>query len=425
VTRAKTKASAIELAQTFWRLMATNDFASVGAVLAPEFVLEWPQSNERIRGAERFAQMNREYPAHGPWRFTIHRVVGGEFEAVSDVGVTDGVQTARAISFFTVAGGKITRLVEFWPEPYPAPAHRSHLVETLDPGPGDNPLASPHSGTPGITARKARWAARCRRANLERVSGTIRLRRSGTPHALRATLEREPRESAVSPLSGWLYQRRPMQDEPEAPSNPASWLRLAREGDAAALGQLLDGHQSYLTIMARVQVGRRLQGKIDPSDLVQETFLEASRDFARFRGQTEAEFLAWLRQILIRNLANLIRRYCGTQARDVNLERDLNQEFDQSWQMLDAGLVADQSSPSQQASRREMALILARALERLPADYRETIVLRHLEGLTFPEVARRMDRTEDSVKKLWVRALARLRSALKETLDTDSSYRGA
>ena len=121
-----------EVARHFWRLMATNDFHSVAAVLVPEFVLEWPQSKERIRGAERFARMNQEYPAHGPWRFTINRLIGGESEAVSDVTVTDGVQTARAISFFTVAQGKITCLVEFWPEPYAAPANRAHFTEPME-----------------------------------------------------------------------------------------------------------------------------------------------------------------------------------------------------------------------------------------------------------------------------------------------------
>ena len=121
--------TAVEVVREFWRLMATNDFSSVAQVLALEFVLEWPQSKERIRGAARFAQMNAEYPAHGPWSFVINRLVGSESEAVSDVTITDGVQTARAISFFTVIGGKVERLVEFWPEPYEAPANRAHLVE--------------------------------------------------------------------------------------------------------------------------------------------------------------------------------------------------------------------------------------------------------------------------------------------------------
>jgi ketosteroid isomerase-like protein len=125
--------AAVSIVQDFWRLMATNDFQSVGAVLAPDFVLEWPQTNERIRGAERFAQMNAEYPSYGKWKFTIHRIVGSESEAVSDVGVTDGTQSARAITFFTIASGKISRLVEFWPEPCAPAPNRAHLVEKISP----------------------------------------------------------------------------------------------------------------------------------------------------------------------------------------------------------------------------------------------------------------------------------------------------
>jgi ketosteroid isomerase-like protein len=120
-----------EIVREFWRLMATNDFHSVAAVLAPDFVLEWPQSKERIRGARHFAQMNSEYPANGPWTFTIHRIVGNPGEAVSDVTVSDGVQVGRAISFFTIADGKVARIVEFWPEPFPAAANRAHLTEPL------------------------------------------------------------------------------------------------------------------------------------------------------------------------------------------------------------------------------------------------------------------------------------------------------
>jgi ketosteroid isomerase-like protein len=124
-------ATAVEVVREFWRLMQSNDFHSVAAVLASEFVLEWPQSHERIRGAERFARMNHDYPAHGPWRFTVQRLLGNEAEVVSEVEITDGVQNATAISFFTVQGSKITRLVEYWPEPYPAPASRAHLAEPM------------------------------------------------------------------------------------------------------------------------------------------------------------------------------------------------------------------------------------------------------------------------------------------------------
>jgi len=123
--------AAVEVVRRFWSLMAGNDFTAVGAVLADDFVLDWPQSNERLRGRERFARMNAAYPAHGAWTFAIDRVVGDDREAVSDVRVSDGVQHARAVSFFTVADGRIVRMVEYWPDPYPAPANRAHLVEPI------------------------------------------------------------------------------------------------------------------------------------------------------------------------------------------------------------------------------------------------------------------------------------------------------
>jgi RNA polymerase sigma-70 factor (ECF subfamily) len=186
----------------------------------------------------------------------------------------------------------------------------------------------------------------------------------------------------------------------------------ARRGADGALGLLLERYRAYLTLLARLQVGRRLQGKVDPADMVQEAFLEAARRFGSFRGSTEPELAAWLRQILAGCVAHLVRRYCCTQARDVRLERALEDEMDQSSRAIDAGLIANQSTPSQRASRREQAVLLADALDHLPADYREVIILRHLEGLTFPQIATRMGRSPDSVEKLWVRALPRLRRTL-------------
>jgi ketosteroid isomerase-like protein len=115
----------------FWRLMATNDFHSVKAVLAQEFVMDWPQSKERIRGAENFARMNAEYPTTGRWQFRINRLVASADEVVTQVSVTDGTQSAEPVSFFTVVGGKIIRLVEYWPEPFAAPENRRHLTEPI------------------------------------------------------------------------------------------------------------------------------------------------------------------------------------------------------------------------------------------------------------------------------------------------------
>ena len=189
-------------------------------------------------------------------------------------------------------------------------------------------------------------------------------------------------------------------------------LLEARAGDSGRLGELLECYRRYLSILARVQLGQRLQGKLDASDLVQDVFLEAHRHFPQFAGTTEGQFLAWLRQILAATLANLIRRYLGTQGRDVRLERELANELAHSSRVLDGALVAQVSSPSQAASKREQGVLLADALTELPEDYREVVLLRNLHGLSFPEVAERMGRTVDSVEKLWLRALIRLRQKL-------------
>jgi RNA polymerase sigma-70 factor (ECF subfamily) len=198
--------------------------------------------------------------------------------------------------------------------------------------------------------------------------------------------------------------------------DPKQLLHQARAGDDSTLGRLLELYRAYLLVLARVQIGRRLQGKVDPSDAVQEAFLGAYRDFPQFRGTTEKEFLSWLRQVLASVLANLVRHYQGTQRRNVRLERQLAVEMDQSSQALERNLAAAQSSPSQQAIRREQSVLLAEALGRLPAEWRELLILRHLEGLSFPEVSQRLGRTVDSVKKQWPRALASLRRLLEGTL---------
>src|SRR6266511_4179088 len=104
-------------------------------------------------------------------------------------------------------------------------------------------------------------------------------------------------------------------------SGPDQLLQQARSGDGPALGQLLELYRAYLGVLARVQIGQRLQSKVDASDVVQEAFLGASRDFPQFRGTSEKEFLGWLRQVLASVLANLVRHYQGTKRRDVRLER--------------------------------------------------------------------------------------------------------
>ena len=157
----------------------------------------------------------------------------------------------------------------------------------------------------------------------------------------------------------------------EQDADPEEMIALAKRDRTGALGQLLELYRNYLSLLARVQIGRRLQGKIDAADAVQETFLEAHRNFPQFRGTTEGEFVAWLRQILGARLSNLVRHYLGTKGRDIRLERAMIQEMGQSSAIMNQQLVSAQESPSSHASRREHAVLLADALDRLPVDYRE------------------------------------------------------
>ena len=200
-------------------------------------------------------------------------------------------------------------------------------------------------------------------------------------------------------------------NKPHPPT--ADLLRRARAGDDDARGRLLESYRSYLVLLARVQLGRDLRGKVDPSDLVQEAFLEAHRDFQQFQGQTESQLLAWLRRVLATGLADQVRHYRGTARRDLRLERQLAAALEQSSHALERGLMAPDSSPSRRAERREESLRLADALEQLPADYRDVLLLRHFQGLTFPEIARRLGKTLDGVKNVWLRGLARLRRTLE------------
>lgn len=118
-----------EIVQGFWSAMQTNDFHAAAAFLHIDYVLEWPQSGEQIRGRANFVAVNENYPAHGRWEFTIYRIVAESNEVVSDVEVTDGVIRARAITFSTIRDGKIARQIEFWPDPFEAPAWRAEWVE--------------------------------------------------------------------------------------------------------------------------------------------------------------------------------------------------------------------------------------------------------------------------------------------------------
>ena len=193
----------------------------------------------------------------------------------------------------------------------------------------------------------------------------------------------------------------------------ATLLECAKKGDREAQSDLLGKYRNYLRLLARLQIDRQLQAKADPSDLVQETLLLALRDFEAFRGINEAELAGWLRTIMARTSAQLVRRYKDTKSRDVALERQLSADLDHSTHDLRQLLVTSEPSPSQHVVKCETAVLLADALSRLPEDYREAIVLCHLQGKRLAEVATRMDRSVDAVKKVLARAMIRLRSEMK------------
>lgn len=191
-------------------------------------------------------------------------------------------------------------------------------------------------------------------------------------------------------------------------------IGAAQNGDADALGVLLEHYRTYIVFLARSGLHQGMQGKADPSDLAQEVCLAALGNIAEFRGASSEEFAGWLRGILSNILAMHVRKYLGTQKRDPRREQKLNASLANASGFLHSNIVADITSPSQHFARKEAFLELAAALESLPEDYRQVIVLRHVEGMAFAEVATAMGKTVNSVEKLWVRGLAKLKSAMGE-----------
>ena len=208
----------------------------------------------------------------------------------------------------------------------------------------------------------------------------------------------------------------PIRQEPLDDPGVESLLERARQGDTEPVGQLLQLYQNYLTILATIQLDHRLRRRMNPSDLVQEAMLAAHRDFAKFRGTSEREFLAWLRQVLINCLHHAIDVHLRAKKRDIRREVPIEQisaALDHSV-LTFAHVLADQgASPSVCVGRRERAVALADQLGQLKPEYRDVIVLRNLQGLSFDEIADRMDRKTGAVRMLWLRAIERFKQVYK------------
>jgi RNA polymerase sigma-70 factor (ECF subfamily) len=178
-------------------------------------------------------------------------------------------------------------------------------------------------------------------------------------------------------------------------------------------GPCLEGFRDYLHLLARWHLDERLRGKLDPSDVVQETLLRAHRHLDGLRAQAPREWAAWLRQILASTLADAARRYLQADRRDVGRERSLEGALQESSARLEKWLSDGQSSPSVKAQREERLLQLTRALAQLPDDQRRALELRHLQGRALPEIARAMGRTRPAVAGLLRRGLEALRARLE------------
>jgi RNA polymerase sigma-70 factor, ECF subfamily len=183
-------------------------------------------------------------------------------------------------------------------------------------------------------------------------------------------------------------------------------LTAARAGNPEALGRVLQACRGYLLLIAnREWNDDQLRAKEAPSDIVQDTFLEAQRDFGQFDGQTEDDLLAWLRTLLLHNLANCRRRWCAD-------KRDAAREAPGPADDSHSAPPAPGPSPSAAAVLKEQDQLLRRALERLPEDQRLVILLRYQEERSFEEIGRRMNRSANAAQKLWARAVDRLQQEL-------------
>jgi RNA polymerase sigma-70 factor (ECF subfamily) len=188
-------------------------------------------------------------------------------------------------------------------------------------------------------------------------------------------------------------------------------LAAARDGDGGELGEILDGFREYLLLVANQEVPSEVRPKVAPSDIVQQTFIEAEIGLDDFRGTTPEQFRGWLRRILLHNVTDAERQFCATEMRQVDREVRIG-EATESTPGLD--VAGHEHSPISHAIEHEDAERVATALEKLPPDYRRVVVLRNLEERSFVEIGQIMNRSRAAVCKLWSRAVLQLGQLLEE-----------
>lgn len=181
--------------------------------------------------------------------------------------------------------------------------------------------------------------------------------------------------------------------------------------DSSSSDLELENYRSYLRVLARMQLNPRLARKVDASDMVQQTLMQAHRAIEQFRGDSPAAMAAWLRQILARNLAHAARDFTR-EKRDVNRERSLEAGLANSSMCLERWLASDESTPSVKLARSERLLELGRAVERLPEDQRQAVILHYFQHESLAEIGERLERSPSAVAGLLHRGLKKLREHL-------------
>ncbi len=196
----------------------------------------------------------------------------------------------------------------------------------------------------------------------------------------------------------------------ETPDALKAWIEAARAGSPEALGRLLEECRQYLLLVANEELPSDLRPKVGASDLVQETFLKAQDRFEQFRGTSADDLLAWLRRILLNELANVTRQFRATDKRQLAREVPL---ADTPLGQLKDVLPSANESPGARLVSLEAQTELDRALERLAEDHRQVIVWRNRDDLPFEEIGRRLDRSAEAARKLWARAIEQLQALLE------------
>jgi RNA polymerase sigma-70 factor (ECF subfamily) len=195
--------------------------------------------------------------------------------------------------------------------------------------------------------------------------------------------------------------------------NAANRLAAARAGNVQALGETLEGCRRYLLWVARREFDPALSPKAGASDMVQETFLEAYRDFDQFHGSTQEELLAWLRCLLLHNVANFARRYRDTAKRRLDGETSLEG-------LCGHGTAAELADPApapvQETLLHEEGELLGRAIEQLPEELRRVVKMWYEEELSLEEIGRRLGRPASTVRLRWYEAIGQLQRRLAETV---------